>query len=95
MQTPLLFADQLLRDSVHSTEHLQFQTKMVHQLVSFYIEMFQGLKPEEHLQTVALQGLVDALLLVGGDDHRLGSQGLALGVEEFPRVKETLVELIQ
>lgn len=84
LQLPFQFADQLVRDSVNSSEVLQFQAKMVRQLVSLYTDLFLALRQD--LANAALQYLVDSLVLASGS---------GLGLDEFPKAREALQDLIQ
>jgi uncharacterized HAD superfamily protein len=67
---------------------------MVHQLMTFYHDLFHAFKHHPPLQNIALQFLVETLLLVGGE-NRKSESSIVMSINEFDKVKETIKELIQ
>lgn len=62
--------------------------------MDFYLDLTLQLKVNENLQNIALQFLIESLILVGGENRTGSSTTLILGINEFPRAKEFITELI-
>jgi hypothetical protein len=62
--------------------------------MTFYHDLFHAFKPYPPLQNIALQFLVETLLLVGGE-NRKSESSIVMSINEFDKVKETIKELIQ
>ena len=66
---------------------------MTHQLVDFYLDLHSKLKGEESLQTAILSILVKTLILAGGEG-KTTINAVVMSINEFPRAKGMLTEMI-
>ncbi|CDW82490.1 UNKNOWN [Stylonychia lemnae] len=94
LQLPFTFIDQLLGESQSHSQYIQYQQKMLHHLVDFYMDLHNQYKKEQQLQIVILKYIVECLILASGENRSVKGN-LVQGINDFPRVKDFINELIQ
>jgi len=86
----------LARPEAETTEQLKFQSKMMHVLLDFYLDIygeFKKGKVDEGLK-IALGFLTEALILASGSEQPGSTLSLSLASGDLPRAKDFVMDLI-